>query len=93
LSAVFVPGAEWRNAVKTLKNSILCHQAISDHVTFSLLIPLSHPPDEEQLNFLLTKNDRCQYYERTHAQQESPRNYDNIQVILVFNPFDTIMLG
>ena len=74
-----------------IKNSILCHQVIADHVTFNLLIPLSHPPGDEQLNFVLTKSDKC-LGDDSRQQRESFRNYDNAQVVLCLT-FSASFLG
>lgn len=72
---VFSLGIELEEALGIIKNLVLCHSKIANQVTFSLLVPLSHPPEETRFQFSITNNDKCS--KQPMRMKDEQINYNN----------------
>ena len=78
---MFALGLDLDKAFSIIKNLILCHPKIADRVTFSVLVSLSHPPEDMNVHFTITKENEC--FSLEGEIQKDQINYDNHQVFVL----------
>lgn len=86
---VFVLGSQWEVATKTIKNLVLCNRDVARYVTFHTLLPLSHPPDDEILEFIIRGDEQCDSTYKLKSK-DKVQNYDNVFVSYPVNALRNI---
>uniref|UniRef100_A0A7M5UVN1 Beta-1,4-glucuronyltransferase 1 n=2 Tax=Clytia hemisphaerica TaxID=252671 RepID=A0A7M5UVN1_9CNID len=88
---VFTPGRLLPDTLQHIKQLILCHPKISQYVTFNLLLPLSHPPEDPILMFSITAVDKCNnLHLDARPLKQTEDNYDNSKIVYPVNALRNI---